>query len=346
MLSYAINTESVAPSLPLIDLAGFTSGIPEERLNTAKQLVAACQEVGFVYITNHGVPQKDLEEAFAVSEKFYNLPQEDKLKAPHPPGWAVHRGYSWPGLEKVSEAVCGADNADTVRSLRAVQDFKESYEVGSESNTEQPNVWLPPDVLPEWQPTMQKFYWTCFEAAKTILRALALGIGLPEEQLLELHSGNYSQLRLLNYPPIPAKSLEIGGGFERMPAHTDWTTISFLFQDECGGLQVEDPKRPGNFVDVDPLAGALVMNIGDLMMRWSNDILLSTRHRVTLPPKQDRITGEGRLTRQRKSIVYFLSTDPDTTIETMVSCIDEKHPAKYEPITQREYNAMKASMQY
>ena len=334
------------PSLPLIDLAGFTSSIPEERLKTAKQLVAACQEVGFVYITNHGVPQKNLEEAFAVSEKFYNLPQEDKLKAPHPPGWAVHRGYSWPGLEKVSEAVSGADNADTVRSLRAVQDFKESYEVGSESDMEQPNVWLPPDVLPEWQPTMQKFYWTCFEAAKTILRALALGIGLPEEELLKLHSGNYNQLRLLNYPPIPAKSLEVGGGFERMPAHTDWSTITFLFQDDCGGLQVEDPKRPGKFADVDPLAGALVMNIGDLMMRWSNDTLLSTRHRVTLPPMQDRITGEGRLTRQRKSIVYFLSTDPDTTIETMGSCVDEKHPAKYEPITQREYNAMKASMQY
>jgi isopenicillin N synthase-like dioxygenase len=119
-----------------------------------------------------------------------------------------------------------------------------------------------------------------------------------------------------------------------------------LFQDECGGLQVEDPRTPGKFTNVDPIEGALVMNIGDLMMRWSNDTLLSTMHRVTLPPMQDRMTGEERLTRQRKSIVYFLTTDPDTTIETMSSCVDEKHPAKYEPITQREYNAMKASMQY
>lgn len=346
MSPHVVDTASERPSLPLIDLAGFQSCVPEERLKTAKQLVAACREVGFVYITNHGVPQKDLDEAFAVSEKFYNLPQGDKLKAPHPPGWAVHRGYSWPGLEKVSEAVSGADDDDTVKSLRAVQDFKESYEVGSENNMEQPNVWPPGDVLPEWQPTMQKFYWTCFEAAKTVLRALALGIGLKEEELLKLHSGHYNQLRLLNYPPIPAKSLEAGGGFERMPKHADWSTMTMLFQDDCGGLQVEDPKKPGHFIHVDPIEDALVMNIGDLMMRWSNDTLLSTMHRVTLPPMQDRMTGEGRMTRQRKSIVYFLTTDPDTTIETMGSCVDEKHPAKYEPITQREYNAMKASMQY
>jgi isopenicillin N synthase-like dioxygenase len=119
-----------------------------------------------------------------------------------------------------------------------------------------------------------------------------------------------------------------------------------LFQDDCGGLQVEDPNKPGKFTDVEPIEGALIMNIGDLMMRWSNDTLISTKHRVTLPPMQDHISGEERITPQRKSIVYFLTTDPDTMIETMSSCVDEKHPTKYEPITQREYNAMKASMQY
>jgi hypothetical protein len=135
---------------------------------------------------------------------------------------------SWPGLEKVSEAISGADDVSTVSKLRAVQDFKESYEVGSENNTDQPNVWPPNEVLPEWRPTMQSFYWTCFEAAKTILRALALGIGLEEDELLRLHSGDYNQLRLLNYPPIPAKALEPGGGFERMPAHADWSTSESL----------------------------------------------------------------------------------------------------------------------
>jgi len=119
-----------------------------------------------------------------------------------------------------------------------------------------------------------------------------------------------------------------------------------LWQDDCGGLQVEDPNHAGKFIDVEPVEGALVMNIGDLMMRWSNDVLRSTSHRVTLPPLRDRIEGEARITRERKSIVYFLSSDPDLLIEVMSSCVDENRPAKYEPITQREYGAMRMRMLY
>lgn len=116
---------------------------------------------------------------------------------------------------------------------------------------------------------MTSFYWTCFEAGKRILRALALGIGLDEDHLLKYHSGHYNQLRLLHYPPIPAAAIE-GGKFARMPAHTDWSTMTFLFQDDCGGLQVEDPNRMGEFIDVAPIPGTVVMNVGDLLMRWSN----------------------------------------------------------------------------
>ena len=88
----------------------------------------------------------------------------------------------------------------------------------------------------------------------------------------------------------------------------------------------------------------MLVNIGDLMMRWSNDYLKSTSHRVTLPPLQDRFEGEERLTRARYSIPYFLTTDPDEVIETLM--VREGEQRKYEPITQREYNALKASMQY
>ncbi|KFH66410.1 hypothetical protein MVEG_06935 [Podila verticillata NRRL 6337] len=162
-----------------------------------------------------------------------------------------------------------------------------------------PNIWPPEEVLPEWRPFMTEFYWMCFEAAKTVLKALALGIGLEEDALVSLHSGHYNQLRLLNYPPIPAQALEEGTS-ERMPAHTDWSTMTMLWQDDCGGLQVEDSNHAGKFIDVEPVEGALVMNIGDLMMRWSNDVLRSTSHRVTLPPLRDRIEGQERITRQRK----------------------------------------------
>ncbi|RVX66388.1 hypothetical protein B0A52_09618 [Exophiala mesophila] len=337
------------PPLPIIDLEAFTSASDTEtRLEAGKQLVSACHDVGFVYIKNHGVPESELSRAFDVSKKWFDLPTDQKMKAPHPPGWAVHRGYSWPGLEKVSNLVSGpaADGGsddEFIEKLRQVQDFKESYEVGSDQNPDQPNVWPPTDVLPEWQPCMSSFYWTCFEAGKRILQALALGLGLDENHLLKFHSGDYNQLRLLHYPPIPAAVID-EGKFARMPAHTDWSTVTLLFQDDCGGLQVENVHKPGAFIDATPIPGTLVMNVGDLLMRWSNDHLKSTSHRVQLPPLQDRFTGASKMTRARYSIPYFLTTDPDLLIECLIA--DENHPPKYEPITQRDYAAMRARMQY
>ena len=258
-------------NIPVVDFTEFTSDATLVRCkDIAQQLVSACKDVGFVYITGHGVPANTLAEAFAISKKFYDLPKEEKMKAPHPPGWAIHRGYSWPGLEKVSAAISEKDDKEWIEKLREVQDYKESYEIGSDDNPDMPNIWPPDDVLPEWRPFMTKFYWTLFQAAKKILKALALGIGLEDEDhLLKYHSGHRNQLRLLHYPPVPAAAIE-GGKISRMPAHTDWSTMTMLFQDDCGGLQVEDPKRPAEFIDVPPVPGSLVMNVGDLLMRWSN----------------------------------------------------------------------------
>lgn len=117
---------------------------------------------------------------------------------------------------------------------------------------------------------MTQFYWTCFKAASDILRALALGLGLDDEDsLLRFHSGHYNQLRLLHYPSVPARAIE-EGQMARMPAHTDWSSITMLFQDDCGGLEIEDPKVPGNFIPANPIKGALILNVGDLLTRWSN----------------------------------------------------------------------------
>ncbi|KIX95423.1 uncharacterized protein Z520_08940 [Fonsecaea multimorphosa CBS 102226] len=352
---------SATANIPIIDLSPFTSPSPSSdtsasssaRLKASQDLVRALRDVGFAYIKNHGVPQDELDAAFALSKRFFDLPLEQKMKAPHPPGWSVHRGYSWPGLEKVSSAMAtgdGGGDEDEVRRLREVKDFKESYEVGSETNPDQPNVWPPADVLPEWRPFMSEFYWTCFGAAKHMLRALALGIGFPaddEDHLLRFHDGHHNQLRLLHYPPVDAAAVQ-EGAVARMPAHTDWSSMTMLFQDDCGGLQVEHPAGSGEFVDVPPLPGTCVVNVGDLLMRWSNDFLTSTAHRVQLPPLQrwedDGANNGLMMTRPRYSIPYFLTTDPDTVIECLR--VDDDHPPKYDPITQREYAAMRARMQY
>lgn len=117
---------------------------------------------------------------------------------------------------------------------------------------------------------MTSFYWTCNGTAHEILSAIGLGLGLQDpEYLRKFHSGHNNQLRLLHYPPIPAAMLE-SQKIARMPAHSDWGSITMLFQDDCGGLEVENHRQPGEFIKVEPVKYGCVVNVGDLLMRWSN----------------------------------------------------------------------------
>jgi isopenicillin N synthase-like dioxygenase len=192
---------------------------------------------------------------------------------------------------------------------------------------------------------MNYFYDQCHHMSREILTALALGLGLPSPSaLLASHSGLNNQLRLLHYPPLPAALLE-NEKMVRIPGHSDWSSITMLFQDDCGGLEVEHPREPGRFLPVPPITNALVLNIGDLMMRWSNDVLRSTVHRVGLPPGDDRYTGVERMVRERYSIPYFVAPDPDTLVECLESCVGPGG-RKYDGITQREYGRMRAMAHY
>ncbi|XDG04426.1 hypothetical protein ABKA04_004041 [Annulohypoxylon sp. FPYF3050] len=334
-------------AIPVVDFAVWSEGSIDDKKRIARELTDACRRVGFVYVVNHGVPSDLLEEAFGWSKRLFDLPQEKKMLAPHPPGPNVHRGYSWPGLEKVTQDIIKDGDEAREAENRKISDVKESYEIGSEESRLQPNVWLPEDVLPGFREFMVPFYWKCFEAGKELLRALAIGIGLEDEDFfLRFHSGENNQLRLLHYPPVEAEKLS-SNEVARMPAHSDWGTITMLFQDDCGGLQVEHPNEPDHFVDATPMKNALVMNVGDLLMRWSNDFLKSTLHRVTLPPVQSKRQIDGKLmTRPRYSIPYFVSPNPEAIIECLSVCTDEKRPVKYEPVVQEEYRRMRARGQY
>jgi isopenicillin N synthase-like dioxygenase len=117
---------------------------------------------------------------------------------------------------------------------------------------------------------MTDFYWECSKTSREILKAIGTGLGLKDpEYMLKFHAGHNNQLRLLHYPPIPAAELE-NETSARMPAHSDWGSITMLFQDDCGGLEVESQHVPGEFIKVTPMKNAIVMNIGDMLMRWSN----------------------------------------------------------------------------
>ncbi|KAF2483460.1 thymine dioxygenase [Neohortaea acidophila] len=339
---------TISSTIPIVDFSKWIHGKNQaDRLVVARQITDACRSVGFVYLTNHGLSQDRVDETFTISKQMFALPLEDKMKAPHPPGSAHHRGYSAPGSEQVSKS--NADDASRPAGTppaAAVKECKESYEIGSEEDAEQPNIWLPEDTLPGFRQTTIAFYWACHELATAVLHALSLGIGLQEEALLtQYHTGHHNQLRLLHYPPVPAAEVESGSA-ARMPPHADFGSITLLFQDDCGGLQIEDPRVPNKFLPATPVPGACVVNVGDLLMRWSNDYLKSTRHRVTLPPLADRFQGEERITRDRYSLVYFVGPLLDTVIECLPACADAAHPAKYEPVTRREFSKMKFAAAY
>ncbi|KAL2828923.1 hypothetical protein BDW59DRAFT_142513 [Aspergillus cavernicola] len=333
--------------LPVVDFSSWhDSQDGAYRQRVAQELVDACQRVGFVRITNHSLPEATLNEAFGWMERLFALPEEEKMKAPHPAGWAVHRGYSWPGLEKVSQTLSTGNDEEVRKKLREVPDVKEVYDIGSDNNASQPNQWLPDDILSGFRDFITSFYWDCDRVGKEVLQALAIGLNLEDENYLsKKHSGNDNQLRLLHYLPVPAQDLE-EERVSRCAAHTDWSSITMLFQDDCGGLEVEDISHPGTFVPVPPVKNSIIMNVGDLLQRWSNDRLRSTNHRVSLPGLSDRIEGPGRMTRERYSIPYFMSPDDDAVIECIPSCMSEEEPAKYEPITRANYNKMRASMMY
>ncbi|KAE8354075.1 hypothetical protein BDV28DRAFT_131831 [Aspergillus coremiiformis] len=339
--------DPVTMAIPIVDFSSWKNTQDQAYLlRTAQELVKACQTVGFVYIVNHPLPESVLDEAFDWTKRIFNLPREDKLKAPHPEGWEVHRGYSWPGLEKATQKMPAEDYEEAKKKLREVPDAKEAYDIGSDENTDQPNQWIPDEVLPGFRAFMIKFYWECWQIGEELLRAVAIGLGLEDEYyLVKKHSGHNNQLRLLHYLPVPAEDLE-KGRTARCAAHTDWSSLTMLFQDDCGGLEVEDISRPGTFIPVSPIKNAIVVNIGDSLQMWSNDRLRSTSHRVRMPPLADRYKGPNRMTRERFSIPYFMAPDPSSVIECIPTCISEEEPAKYKPITQAEYNKMRASMMY
>ncbi|KAB8345996.1 hypothetical protein FH972_023048 [Carpinus fangiana] len=335
------NTKS---PFPVIDFDGWlsSSSTATSRSKCAADLVRGCHESGFVYIINHGIPDNLLKEVFELSKNLFDLSHEEKMLAPHPPDPPWHRGYSSVGLEKVSSTL---------------KEYKESYEVGSEHNLDAPPIWLPEAVLPGFRTFSTSFYWTMNAFSQQVLGVLAMGLGLSQQQTDEwkkAHTGNNNQLRLLHYPPLAAWEME-GGEMTRMPAHTDFGSFTLLLQDDCGGLQaeerasgtLEERRLSRQYIDVKPMDGAIVMNVGSLLTRWSNEYLEAPRHRVTLPPLSDRYEGEQRMTRERYSIPYFVSPDLDTMVETFPSCLEgENAQPKFEKIRWRDYMRMRAQGSY
>ncbi|KAL7786235.1 hypothetical protein V8C37DRAFT_392640 [Trichoderma ceciliae] len=333
------------PSIPVVDLALARTGSEEDVRKVAKELYEAFKNVGFAYVKNHGVPEDVVDEAFLWNRKFFNLPQSDKDKAPHPPEAWHHRGYSGVGREKVSQMIF---DKSSIAAARNVPDVKESFEIGrDDEEAYMPNVWPPREVLPGFREFFTDFYETCYAAETELLKIVALGMGLEEDYFVKYHRNKDNQIRLLHYPPVEERLLRQGKA-ERIAGHTDFGTITMLFQDDVGGLEVEDVNEKGKYNPAPYMPNTAVVNIGDFMMRWSNDELKSTMHRVRAPPlaKDEGHASKNEMTKARHSVVYFICADLEKTVDCVPGCWGPERPKKYEPVNSMDYSRMRMAALY
>lgn len=229
-------------------------------------------------------------------------------------------------------------------------DLKESFEIGREGQEQLPNNW--PAITPsdpdakEFKETMLKFHDLCKELHINVMRAIALGMSLPESYFDGFTSAGDNTLRLLHYPPAEASVFKENKLQVRAGEHTDYGSITLLFQDDRGGLQVKSPK--GTFVDATPVPGTVVVNAGDLLARWSNDFIRSTLHRVVEPPpKEGQEVPEEGVYPARYSIAYFCNPNFDRMIEAIEGTYGgELGERKYEGINSGEYLVQRLAATY
>ncbi|KAJ8077579.1 hypothetical protein PM082_002011 [Marasmius tenuissimus] len=330
-------------TIPIIDFAQFGDGTSLESQEIAKKFYEACRDVGFAYLINTGIPQEKVNGMFEWSAKFFELPIEVKTKVSKPP--EKYGGYSGIGMEQVSQMVFDPEELVAIRKGKSL-DFKESFNVYDETCTAGlglENTWLPEEVLPGFRESALDYCRSCraFQMER-LLPALSIGMGLDKGFFNEYHKDGANLLRLVHYPEAPAEVFE-SGEKGRIGAHTDYGTCTLLFQDDVGGLEVESPSEPGVFIPVPPIRGAAVFNISDLLMRWSNDTLKSTLHRVRALA---RSADDNGMTQKRFSIPYFIGADAKTIVDCIPGCWGPDKPKKYDPVNAAEYIDMRVRATY
>jgi isopenicillin N synthase-like dioxygenase len=306
-------TASVAAeALPVIDLSPLWEG-PEGLAHVAAEIGRACRTIGFFYIRDHGIPQAMLDQVYARSAAFFALPLEQK-SALTISNSMNNRGYA--GME--------SESLDPSK----LSDAKEAFNIGRDPAPGEVADPAMPSVgrnqwpeLPGFRETMLAYYEALRRLSERIHAAFALDLGLPTDYFVDKVDRPLATLRLLRYPPHPGifDGSRYGAG-----AHTDYGNLTLLSQDQVGGLEVR--TRGGEWLPATPVPGTFICNIGDCLMRWSNDVYVSTPHRVT------NISG-----RERYSVAFFFDPNPDAIVACLPSCESTERPARYPPITAARY---------
>jgi len=303
-----------AGGLACIDMAS------PDKARTASHLRKACIDVGFFYVINHGVDVKLLDEVFEQSKRFFALPIEEKMKVIHDEN---HRGYT-PFQEQFLDP-----------AKQSKGDGKEGYYIGVDKHPSDPlskkplhgpNRYPSEELLPGWREIMDRYHRELLKLSKRVAGLLALALNL-EETYFEKQGALDSSLasvRLLHYS---AEKSDVELGIYGAGAHCDWGFITLLATDDVPGLQICRNKDDEHQVweDVPPRKRGFIINIGDMLERWSNGLFRSTLHRVLSPGIE------------RYSIPFFLEPNYDCVVECLPTCCSEDNPPKYPPTTSGEY---------
>ncbi|XP_022798489.1 UPF0676 protein C1494.01-like [Stylophora pistillata] len=312
---------AAACAIPVVDFSAMSlknNDPPDKNSQAIKtladQLYQAFSTIGFVYLKNHGIPQEELDAVFKTFDKFFSLSPEVKAK--------------YAKKKITSQHVSSQNGWDAIEvertSLNRPGDLKESLDL--ESFDDGTFNW-PSAEVPQFKSTVSSFYKSMSDLALRILTVMAIGLQLEPNTFTKFFNKvgtteGAVQMRFNAYPKISDLS-KVKPGQIRCGEHTDYGAISVLFQDDIGGLEVQNVN--GQFIPATPMKGTVVVNIADLMQRWTADKLKSTVHRVLIPE------AEHKHSVPRRSLVLFVDPDHDTLIE----CVDGSN--KYPPITSGEW---------
>jgi isopenicillin N synthase-like dioxygenase len=301
----------VTNEIPRIDLSDTFGGNQAARRKAADAIGAACRNTGFFYVIGHGIDQSVVARAFAESKRFFDQPDEAKRKCTKRAGTNGYEPMETQALDNQSPA-----------------DLKESYNFSAAATPgtpdHVPNIW--PDDLPGFRENLEVYHQKLRALGRHVSGLIALSLGMPYDFFDPTFENQKAALRFLRYPPQPAsaKFNQLGAG-----AHTDWGWITLLAQDDKGGLEVETAS--GDWVRVDPVPGAFVINLGDLVVNWSNGLYHSSLHRVM----------NNRAGTDRYSIVLFYDHSYETPVEVLKTCLGPGEKPKFEPCISGDHRRAK-----
>jgi len=301
-------------NIPSVDLADFLSDDPSVKQKFITEIGKAYEDIGFVALKNHFLSDRLVEQLYSDVEKFFQLPVDTK-RSYERPEIGGQRGYVSFGKEHAKGKKEG--------------DLKEFWHFGQEvSNDADLDEKYPDNVivkeLPEFNKTGMEAYRMLEKTGIYVLRALALHIGIDEHYFDHWASNGNSILRPIHYPPITTEP----DNAVRAGAHGDINLITLLMGASAPGLQVQ--RRDGEWLDAIAQEDELVINVGDMLQRHTNNKLKSTIHRVVNPPRELWHTS-------RYSIPFFLHPRSDMKLDCLQECVDETNPKQHEDITAGDF---------